>query len=140
MIEYLVDGQNRRVGKKRNGTLVKQWLYADQLRPVAELDGSGALVSRFVWASKKNAPDLVISGGVTYRVFTDQLGSPRVLVNATSGAVAATTRHDTWGVVLEDSAPTLNAVWICGRPLRSRHRAREVWREGLRSPDWTVGE
>ncbi len=26
-IDYLIDGQNRRVGKKVNGTLVKAWLY-----------------------------------------------------------------------------------------------------------------
>ncbi len=119
---------------------MKQWLYGDQLHPVAELDGSGALVSRFVWASKKNAPDLVISGGVTYRVFADQLGSPRVLVNAASGVIAATMRHDAWGVVLEDSVSALMPFGFAGGLYDPDNRAREVWREGLRSPDWTVGE
>ncbi|HKY36890.1 MAG TPA: RHS repeat-associated core domain-containing protein [Polyangiaceae bacterium] len=114
VIEYLVDGQNRRVGKKKNGALVKQWLYRGQLKPVAELDGAGNLVARFVWASRKNSPDLVITGGVTYRVFSDQLGSPRVLVNASTGAVAGVLRHDAWGSVLEDSVSALMPFGFAG--------------------------
>src|SRR5260221_7089819 len=43
-IDYVVDADQRRVGKKVNGVLQKQWLYADDLRIVAELDGSGNLV------------------------------------------------------------------------------------------------
>ena len=30
-IEYIIDGQNRRIGKKVNGTLVQGFLYQDQL-------------------------------------------------------------------------------------------------------------
>jgi RHS repeat-associated protein len=81
VIEYLIDGQDRRVGKKRNGVLEKQWLYKDQLRIAAELDGAGNLVSRFVYASRENVPDFVIRGAATYRVFSDHLGSPRVVAN-----------------------------------------------------------
>lgn len=33
LIEYLVDGMGRRVGKKKNGVLIKQWLYRDALNP-----------------------------------------------------------------------------------------------------------
>ena len=43
LIEYLIDAQNRRIGKKLNGVVQKQWIYQDQLNPVAELDGSGNL-------------------------------------------------------------------------------------------------
>ena len=85
-ITYLVDGQNRRVGKRVNGTLVKQWLYKDGLRPVAELNGSGALVARFVYASDRNTPDFIVRGGNRYRVLTDQLGSPRMAVNVTNSS------------------------------------------------------
>jgi YD repeat-containing protein len=47
-VEYVMDGQNRRIGKKVDGVLVQGWLYRDQLEPVAELDGSGQVVARFV--------------------------------------------------------------------------------------------
>jgi YD repeat-containing protein len=46
---YVIDGENRRVGKTVNGSLVQGFLYENQLEPVAELDGSGNLVSRFVY-------------------------------------------------------------------------------------------
>jgi len=57
VISYTVDGRGRRVAKAINGVLVKGWLYADQLRPIAELDGSGNLVSRFVYGSRVNVPE-----------------------------------------------------------------------------------
>ena len=53
-IEYVLDGQNRRIGKKVNGVLVQAWLYQDRLNPVAELDGAGNVVARFVYGSKPN--------------------------------------------------------------------------------------
>ncbi len=114
VIEYLIDGQNRRVAKLKNGVPSKQWLYADRLRPVAELDGAGNLLARFVWASGSAAPDLVVASGKTYRLFRDQLGSPRTLVDASSGATAGVMRHDAWGVVLEDSLSSLVPFGFAG--------------------------
>jgi hypothetical protein len=55
---------------------------------VAELNGSNQVVSRFVYASKANVPDYMISGGVTYRLISDHLGSVRLVANASTGAVA----------------------------------------------------
>jgi RHS repeat-associated protein len=86
LIEYVTDGRNRRIGKMVNGVLVKQWLYRDQLKPVAELDGSGNLVAEFIYGTKANVPDLVIRGGVTYRTVSDQLGSPVLAVNSGSSS------------------------------------------------------
>ncbi|HBI22938.1 MAG TPA: hypothetical protein DDX84_01705, partial [Nitrospiraceae bacterium] len=84
IIEYIVDGQNRRIGKKVNSVLVQGFLYENQLRPVAELDGAGAVVSRFVYGSKVNVPDYMVKNGVTYRIISDHLGSPRFVINATT--------------------------------------------------------
>jgi len=81
LVEYLVDGMGRRVGKMRNGVVLKQWIYRDELKPVAELDGSGNLVAQFAYGSKGNVPDYVRRGTVTYRVISDHLGSPRYAVN-----------------------------------------------------------
>jgi RHS repeat-associated protein len=100
LVEYLIDGQNRRVGKKVNGALTKQWIYRDQLSPVAELDGSGNLVSEFVYGTRSNVPDYVVRGGATYRVFTDHLGSVRRLVNvASSSDVPCKGDYSAFGVV-----------------------------------------
>jgi RHS repeat-associated protein len=88
LVEYLVDGMGRRVGKKKNGVLVQQWIYTDGLRPAAELDASGALVTRFAYLSKPNVPDYVVRAGATYRVVSDQLGSPRYAVRSNDSANA----------------------------------------------------
>jgi RHS repeat-associated protein len=89
LIEYVTDGKGRRIGKMVNGVITKQWLYRDQLKPVAELDGSGTLVSEFIYGTKSNVPDLVVRGGVTYRVVSDQLGSPVLAVNSTNSSDTA---------------------------------------------------
>ena len=73
------------MGKKVNGTLQKVWLYQNGLNVVAELSGSGTLVSRFVYGSRSNVPDYMVEGSTTYRIISDQLGSVRRVVNATSG-------------------------------------------------------
>jgi RHS repeat-associated protein len=90
LIEYVIDGQNRRIGKKIDGVLTKAWLYKDQLKPIAELDGVGNLTARFVYGSKSNVPDVVTryAGGVvtTYRVISDHLGSPIMAVNVNNAA------------------------------------------------------
>lgn len=99
-IEYIIDGLNRRVGKKVDGSLIKQWLYKDQLNIIAELDGAGAITKRFVYASKVNVPDYYIDytgpAPVTYRIISDHLGSPRTIINSTSGVSALDLEYDAW--------------------------------------------
>jgi RHS repeat-associated protein len=86
LVEYLVDGGRRRIAKKVNGTFVRRWLYRNKLKPVAELDGSGALVAQFVYGTNERIPDYVVRAGTLYRVLTDQLGSPRHVVSTTNSA------------------------------------------------------
>jgi RHS repeat-associated protein len=62
--------------------LVKQWLYRDQLNPVAELDGAGNLVAQFVYGSRGHVPDFMVRDGEVYRIVSDQVGSVRLVVNA----------------------------------------------------------
>jgi RHS repeat-associated protein len=100
LVEYLVDAVGRRVGKKKNGVLLKQWIYREALKPAAELDGAGAIVAEFVYGSKSNVPDYVRRGGVTYRIISDHLGSPRHAVNvANSADVPFKASYSSFGVV-----------------------------------------
>ncbi len=108
VLEYRVDGKNRRVARLLNGTLTARWLYGNDLAVVGELDGSGALVKRFVYASSGHVPDLMIvrnpSGpDSTYRIVTDHLGSVRLVVNASTGWVAQHMDYDAWGHVTRDT-------------------------------------
>jgi RHS repeat-associated protein len=114
VIDYVIDAQSRRVGKKVNGTLVAGWLYGDQLRIVAELDGSGTVVSQFVYASRATVPDAMVRGGITYRILTDHLGSPRMVVDSATGTVAETLSFDAFGNLTGDTNPGLIPFGFAG--------------------------
>jgi RHS repeat-associated protein len=105
IVEYIVDGLGRRIGKKVSGSLVKGWLWGDALRPVAELDGAGAVVARFVYAEGVNVPEVMIKGGATYRIVTDAIGSVRLVVHAATGAVAQRIDYNELGRVVLDTNP-----------------------------------
>jgi YD repeat-containing protein len=113
-ISYVVDGQNRRVGKKVNGTLTQGFLFQDGLRPVAQLDGSNNVVSRFVYTQLGGAPAYLIKGGNTYRVIADQLGSPRVVVDVATGAIAECLDYDEFGNVVLDTSPGFQPFGFAG--------------------------
>ncbi|NPC83478.1 hypothetical protein HPC49_35300 [Pyxidicoccus fallax] len=113
-VAYVIDAANRRVGKRVNGSLTQGFLYDGQLRIVAELDGAGNVVSRFVYGTKAHSPDYMLKGGVTYRFVSDHLGSPRLLVNTANGSVAQTLAYDVWGNVLVDSNPGFQPFGFAG--------------------------
>ena len=113
-VEYQIDAQNRRVGKKINSVLHKQWIYKDQLNPVAELDGAGNLVSRFVYGSKGHVPAYMVSGGEIFRFITDHLGSVRLIVNEATGEVAQQIKYDEFGNVLSNSNPSFQPFAYAG--------------------------
>jgi len=113
-VDYVVDGRNRRIGKKVNGVLTQGFLYRDQLNPVAELDGTGAVVARFVYGSKANVPDYMVKAGVTYRIISDHLGSPRLVINTTDNTIAQRMDYDDWGNVTNDTNPGMQPFGFAG--------------------------
>ncbi len=103
MIAYEIDSLNRRIAKKVNGTVTRRWIYMDQYRIAAELNAAGTITKRFVYGSKGNIPDYVIASGVKYRMISDHLGSPRLVVRQSNGSVLARMDHDEFGRVIEDT-------------------------------------
>lgn len=113
-LEYSVDGRNRRAAKRVGGVLVEGFLYEGQLRPVAWLDGSGQVYARFVYGLHVNVPEYMVTGAGTFRFLTDHLGSVRLVVNTSTGAVAQRIDYDEWGVVLADSNPGFQPFGFAG--------------------------
>lgn len=97
VVEYVVDAQGRRIGRKVNGAFTHRWLYGLGPAPVAELDAAGVVVARFVYATRAWVPDYVVRESETYALILDDIGSVRAVVNATSGAVVELREHDDWG-------------------------------------------
>jgi RHS repeat-associated protein len=105
VVSYHIDGLNRRVGKSIDG--VRQWglLYANQLEPVAELDGAGNIVASFLYADRPHVPSLMLKGGHTYRILSDHLGSVRLVIDLADGSIAQRLAYDEYGNVIEDTNP-----------------------------------
>jgi RHS repeat-associated protein len=114
VVDNLVDPRNRRIGKRVNGVLVQAFLYQTQLAPVAELDGAGSIVSRFVYATRPNVPDYMVRDGVTYRMVLDHLGSVRLVVNTVTGAVAQRIDYDEFGRVTQNTNPGFQPFGFAG--------------------------
>ena len=112
-VTYVVDAENRRVGKRLNGSAVTGYLYSAG-RLVAQLNGGNSLIGRFVYGTSDVVPDYMVKSGVTYRIFTDPLGSPRLVVNVSNGQIAQRIDYDEFGNVTSDSAPGFTPFGFAG--------------------------
>lgn len=114
VVDYVIDGRNRRIGRKVNGTLAQGFLYKDALQPVAELDGTGSVVARFVYGTRANVPAYMVKGGTTYRLISDHLGSVRLVVNAETGTIAQRLDYDAFGRTVLDTNPGFQPFGFAG--------------------------
>lgn len=113
-IEYIIDSQNRRVGKKVNGQFKQGFIYQDQLNPVAELDQNGDIESVFIYGAKGTVPSYMIKNGTKYRIISNHLGSVRMVVNTSNGDVVQRIKYDAFGRVIEDSNPGFQPFGFAG--------------------------
>ncbi len=102
------------MGKEVNGKLTEGFLYDGQLQPIAEMDAAGQIVEQFVYGTRPNVPDYIIKGGVVYRVISNQVGSPVLIVDASTGAVVQQLRYDAWGNVTQDTNPGFQPFGFAG--------------------------
>ena len=107
VIQYVVDGRNRRTAKKVNGRITNKWFYAGQLTPIAELDSADNVIARFS-GGYMNKRDTI------YQIITDHVGSPRVVVNVSTGAVVQRMDYDEFGNVIYDSNPGYQPFGFAG--------------------------
>ena len=112
-IDYVIDGQDRCVGKKVNGVLVEGFLYRSQLQPAAWLDSTGAVKATFVYGLHPNVPEYMVKGGIAYRFITDQVGTVRLMIDS-SGNIAERIDYDDFGNVLQDTAPGFQPFGFAG--------------------------
>lgn len=93
---------------------MQAWLYRDQLNPIAELDSNGTVVSLFVYGTRPNVPDYLLKGDTTYRLITDPVGSVRLVVNTSTGAVVQSLDYDEWGNVTANTNPDFQPFGFAG--------------------------
>lgn len=113
-ITYIVDPQNRRVGKKLGSSVVAGYLYDDDGHLVAQLNSANAVVKQFVYGTGSATPDYMISANVKYRIFSDSLGSPRLVINTATGAIEERIDYDEFGNVIQDTSPGFQPFGFAG--------------------------
>jgi RHS repeat-associated protein len=84
------------------------------LKPIVELDGSNNVVSRFVYSAGINVPAYMLKAGVTYRIVSDHLGSPRLVINSSTSAIAQRLDYDEFGNVTLDTNPGFQPFGFAG--------------------------
>ncbi|MBM1145831.1 hypothetical protein GN155_018765 [Alcanivorax sp. ZXX171] len=82
----------------------------------------------------------MIKGGDTYRIISDHLGSPRLVVDVDTGDVAQRLEYDVWGNITEDTNPGFQPFGFAGG-IHDQHT--ELVRFGARDYDphisrWTA--
>jgi RHS repeat-associated protein len=113
-VEYEIDAQDRRIGKRVDGARVYGLLYKDGLVPVVQLGASNAVVATFVYGTRTNVPDYMVKGGETYRFVVDHLNSVRMLVRVSDGGVAQRIDYDEFGVATNDTNPGFQPFGFAG--------------------------
>lgn len=111
--------------------------YAHQLQLAAMIEGP--TVTRFVYGSKSNVPDMMIQGAITYRMISDQVGSPRYLVQVGSAAgttPAMSVNYDSFGLITASTGTRLMPFGFAGGIYDSD---TGLVRFGARDYDATIG-
>jgi RHS repeat-associated protein len=104
-VTYAYDGYGRRVGRKTGSGNWYQYLYLDPQKayPVAATRDPGGILTTYHYDDFGHLFAFQ-RGGVWYYVATDQVGTPKVVGDAT-GNIIKTLDYDSYGVLIADSNP-----------------------------------
>jgi RHS repeat-associated protein len=103
VVEYLNDPLGRRIAKKVDGATTEKYLWQGLTRLLAVYDGSNSLLMRFEYAHDR-MPVSMTSGGTTYYLTYNQVGSLRVVADSTGNVVKLLT-YDSFGNIIDDTNP-----------------------------------
>lgn len=135
LIEYVNDPLGRRITKKVDGVIVEKYLWQGLTRLLAVYDGSNNLIMRFEYADGR-MPVAMENGGTTYYLTYDQVGSLRIVVDA-SGNVIKRIDYDSFGNIISDTNPGFDIPFGFAGGLHDRDTG--LVRFGLRDYDPEVG-
>lgn len=113
-INYKVDAFNRRIVKLHGTTVINIYVWDSSDRLIAVLDDTGTLISRFVYGSRYHSPDYIIQGADKFKIISDHLGSPVLVVNSQTGTIVQEVKYDEFGNILSDSNPGFTPFGFAG--------------------------
>lgn len=114
-VSYQIDPLQKRSARLVNGVVTNRYIYNPEGQLIGELDGSGNLAKTFIYASKSHVPDYFVDSiNIRYKLVVDQLGSIRLVVNASTGEVVQKMNHDEFGKILIDTKPMYQPFGFAG--------------------------
>ncbi len=134
-IEYDHDPLGRRVAKKVNGVITEKYLWSGLTQLLAAYDGADNLVMRFEYADAR-MPVAMTSGGASYYLAYDQVGSLRVVADS-AGVVVKEIEYDSFGNVIVDTNPAFTMPFGFAGGLHDRDTG--LVRFGYRDYDPDIG-
>jgi RHS repeat-associated protein len=134
-IEYVHDPLGRRIAKLVNVAMVEKYLWQGLTRLLAVYDGSDNLIMRFDYADGR-MPVAMTQDGFTYYLTHDQVGSLRVVADA-SGTAVKRIEYDSFGNVIDDTNPSFTIPFGFAGGLHDRDTG--LVRFGFRDYDPDIG-
>jgi RHS repeat-associated protein len=113
-ITYGVDALGRRVSRKvGGGSDIRAWAW-NGAHIIGENGSAGQRA--FVYGVHGNVPDYMVdvTGGHTYRLIKDHLGSVRLVVDVVSGTIEQQIEYDPWGKVLSETGAGFQPFGFAG--------------------------
>lgn len=101
-ITHRHDALARRVARQINGSVDVAWVYGPGPSPIAQLHVDGSLETRFVYGLRSATPDYLVHDGIAHIVIWDERGTPRLVVDASTGAVVERLDIDELGAAISD--------------------------------------
>jgi RHS repeat-associated protein len=135
VIEYAHDPLGRGIEKKVDGLITEKYLWQGLTRLLAVYDGSNNLIMRFEYADAR-MPVAMTKGGATYYLSYDQVGSLKVVADA-SGNVVKRIDYDSFGNIINDTNPGFAVPFSFAGGLHDRDTG--LIRFGYRDYDPDIG-
>ncbi len=101
-ITHRHDALDRRVARLINGAVDAGWVYGPGPSPIAQLDADGNLQTRFVYGLRSATPDYLVHDGIEHIVIWDERGTPRLVVDASTGIIVERLDVDELGAAISD--------------------------------------
>ena len=114
VVSYKTDGENKRFSRLVNGVVQTMYSYNNQGQLVSEHNADGTLRSRYIYGTQAHSPDYMIKNNVKYSLIKDHLGSIRLVMNTTTGAIAQQLNYDEFGIVTLDTNPQFQTFGYAG--------------------------
>lgn len=138
IVEYKVDAFNRRFKKLVNGEVSAYYLWYDQIRLAAILDGNKNPKAIYVYgAESANVPGYIIKDGKTYKIIHDPgTQSVRYIVDSENAMIVQESEYDEHGNIMKNTNAEFQPLGFAGGLYDSD---TELIRFGARDYDPKIG-